>query len=301
MRKGIIRGVIGGAIVLAPAIAAAQAAQAAQAAPEAYKTGRAAFAAADYSAAIKAFERTVQLDEKNAEYHLWLARSVGMSAADANLLRQPFLAKRAKSEFEKTVAFDRTNVPGREGLLQFYLRAPAIGGGSVAKAREQAEEIAKINGLRGHFSRATIANHEKEPAVAEREYRAALAEFPDSVPAYTSLMNNLQQTGKSDEAFAVAEKLLARRPGDIAAQFAFVRLTATSGTRLDRGEPMVRLLIALPPWTPDATLPTPAALHFWLGEILAKKNERDAARKEFEMALQLKPKFDAARRALKSL
>jgi tetratricopeptide (TPR) repeat protein len=113
MMKGIIRGVIGGAIVLAPAIAAAQAAQAA---PEAYKAGRAAFDAADYGAAIKAFERTVQLDEKNADYHLWLARSVGMSAADANLLRQPFLAKRAKSEFEKTVALDRTNVPGREVL-----------------------------------------------------------------------------------------------------------------------------------------------------------------------------------------
>jgi tetratricopeptide (TPR) repeat protein len=273
MLKEIVRGVIGGAVVLAPAIGAAQTA------PDAYKVGRAAFDAAEYGAAIKAFERTVQLDDKNADYHLWLARSVGMSAADANLLRQPFLAKRAKSEFEKTVAL----------------------GGSVAKAREQAEEIAKINGLRGHFSRATIANHEKDPSAAEREYRAALAEFPDSVPAYTSLMNNLQQNGKSDEAFAVAEKLLARRPGDIAAQFAFVRLVAASGKRLDRGELMARQLIALPPWSPDASLPTPAMLHFRLGEILGKKNERDAARKEFEIALQLNPKFEAARRALKSL
>jgi tetratricopeptide (TPR) repeat protein len=295
MLKEIVRGVIGGAVVLAPAIGAAQTA------PDAYKVGRAAFDAAEYGAAIKAFERTVQLDDKNADYHLWLARSVGMSAADANLLRQPFLAKRAKSEFEKTVALDHANVPAREGLLQFYLRAPAIGGGSVAKAREQAEEIAKINGLRGHFSRATIANHEKDPSAAEREYRAALAEFPDSVPAYTSLMNNLQQNGKSDEAFAVAEKLLARRPGDIAAQFAFVRLVAASGKRLDRGELMARQLIALPPWSPDASLPTPAMLHFRLGEILGKKNERDAARKEFEIALQLTPKFEAARRALKSL
>jgi tetratricopeptide (TPR) repeat protein len=295
MLKEIVRGVIGGAVVLAPAIGASQTA------PDAYKAGRAAFDAAEYGVAIKAFERSVQFDEKNADYHLWLARSVGMSAADANVLRQPFLAKRAKSEFEKTVALDRTNVPAREGLLQFYLRAPAIGGGSVAKAREQAEEIAKINGLRGHFARATIANHEREPAAAEHEYRAALAEFPDSVPAYTSLMYNLQQNGKSDEAFVVAEKLLARRPGEIAAQFAFVRLVAASGKRLDRGEPMARQLIALPPWSPDASLPTPAMLHFRLGEILAKKNERDAARKEFEIALQLNPKFEAARRALKSL
>jgi tetratricopeptide (TPR) repeat protein len=299
MLKGIVRGLIGGAVALVPAIAPAIAG--AQTAPDAYKTGRAAFDAADYGAAIKAFERTVQLDEKNAEYHLWLARSVGMSAADANILRQPFLAKRAKAEFERTVALDRSNVPGREGLLQFYLRAPAIGGGSVTKARELAEESAKINGLRGHFARAAIANHDKEPAVAEREYRAALAGFPDSVPAYASLMSNLQQNGKSDDAFAVGEKLLARRPGDVAAQFAFVRLVAASGKRLDRGEPLARQLIALPPWTPDASLPTPAMLHFRLGEILAKKNDRDAARKEFEMALQLNPKLEAARRALKSL
>jgi len=295
MLKKMLRGVIAGAVVLIPAIAGAQAA------PELYKAGRAAFDAADYGAAIKAFERTIQLDEKNADYHMWLARAVGMSASEASILRQPFLAKRAKSEFERTVALDRSNIPAREGLMQFYLRAPSIGGGSVPKAREMAEEIAKINGLRGHFARAMIANHDKDPAAVEREYRAAVAEFPDSVPAYASLMNSLQQNGKSDDAFAVAEKLLAHRPGDIAAQFAFVRLVASSGKRLEKGEPMARQLIALPPWTPDASLPTPAAIHFRLGEILEKKNDRSGARKEFETALQLNPKLEAPRRALKSL
>jgi tetratricopeptide (TPR) repeat protein len=294
MLKEIVRTVIGGAIVLAPVIVAAQTA------PESYKAGRAAFDAGDYRAAIKAFERTVQLDDRNAEYHLWLARSVGMSAVDASILRQPFLAKRAKGEFERTVMLDRGNIEAREGLLQFYLRAPAIGGGSVTKARELAEEIAQLNLLRGHFARATIANREKDPAGAEREYRAAVADFPDSVPAYASLMSNLQQHGKSEEAFAVGDQLLARRPRDVAAQFAYVRLVATSGTRLDRGEPMARQLIALPPWTPDATLPSPAMLHFRLGEMLEKKNDRVGARKEFEMALQLNPRLEAARRALKS-
>lgn len=298
MLKEIVRRVIGGAVILAPAIVPVMAT--AQAAPEAYKAGRAAFDAAEYGAAIKAFERTVQLDDKNADYHLWLARSVGMSATDASILRQPFLAKRAKNEFERTVALDRSNVPAREGLLQFYLRAPAIGGGSVSKARDVAEEIAKINGLRGHFARATIANHLKEPAGAEHEYRAALAECPDSVTAYASLMNHLQQNGKTDEAFAVGDKLLARRPAEVAAQFAFVRLVAASGQRLDRGEAVARQLLALPSGAPDASLPTPAMLHFRLGEILDKKNERAAARKEFEIALQLNPKLDAARRALKS-
>jgi predicted negative regulator of RcsB-dependent stress response len=38
-----------------------------------------------------------------------------------------------------------------------------------------------------------------------------------------------------------------------------------------------------------------------LGEILQKQGDKDAARKAFETALQLNPKYDAARRALKSL
>jgi tetratricopeptide (TPR) repeat protein len=273
----------------------------AQSAGDAYKTGRAAFDAANYGAAIKAFERTVQLDDRNADYHLWLARSIGMSASEASILRQPSLAKRAKSEFERTVELDPASIAGREGLLQFYLRAPGFFGGSIAKATAEADEIARVSALRGHLARATIANHQKEGAVVEREYRAAVADSPDSAAAYSALINTLNQNGKTDEAFVIAERTLARRPTDVGAQFAFVRLVAASGKHLDRGASLARQLIASPPWTADPALPTPAAVQFRLGEILQKQGDKDAARKAFETALQLNPKYDAARRALKSL
>ena len=273
----------------------------AQTAAEHKKTGRAALDASNADAAVKSFEKAVALEPNSSDNHLWLARAVGTVAQNSSVLRQPFLARRAKSEFEKSVQLDANNIGGREGMMLFYLFAPGVMGGSVAKAREQATAIAKISPLRGYFARGTIANNQKDPATAEKEYRAAAAAFPDSLNAVTALVNIQISASHPDSAFAVTDKYLARHPDDITAQFWLGRIAAVTGTQLDRGEKAVRNVMSAPGVGTEAGLPTQWAAHFRLGQIAAHRGNKALAKTEFEKCLEINPKFDQAKKALKAL
>jgi len=239
------------------------------------------------------------MDDKNAEYHYWLGNALGTVAQKASVLRQPFLAKRVKSEFERTVQLDPSSIDGRTGLITFYLRAPGFMGGSADKARAQAEEIGRINPMRGHFARATVASHHKDTAAVEREYRAAVTDSPDSLLAYQQLAGYLANTRRPGEAFAVIDRLVARKPGDVTALFQVGRMAAITGTQLDRGEQALQAVLAAPGIGTDSALPLPAIIHFRLGDIHAKRGAKDQARKEYEKAIELNPQLEAAKRALK--
>ena len=95
------------------------------------------------------FEKAVKLEDGNAVYHFWLGRAVGDQAEDANPLRQPGLARRTKAEFERAADLAPDYLDAREGLVEYYLAAPGILGGSKDKARAEAAEIAKRNAFRG--------------------------------------------------------------------------------------------------------------------------------------------------------
>jgi tetratricopeptide (TPR) repeat protein len=273
----------------------------AQGAAEQFKTGRALMDSNKAEAAIKAFEKAVALDDKNSEYHLWLGRAVGSVAQNASVLRQPFLARRVKSEFERAVQLDASNIGAREGLVSFYVQAPGVMGGSIPKAREQAEAIAKINPMRGHFARGSIAVHQKDFTTFEREIRAAADEDPDSVVAVTTLANYLSGNSHGDEAFVVIDKYLTRHPGDVLATFWIGRLAVITGKQLERGEKALRTVLATPNLGAEPNQPAPFTVHYRLGDIAAKSGNKDAARKEYERSLELNPKFEAAKKALKAL
>ena len=262
----------------------------AQTAADHYKAGRAAMNVKPDDA-VKEFEKAVALDDRNSEYHLWLGNALGSVAQKASVLRQPFLAKRVKSEFERSVQLDPSGVEARDGLIEFYTQAPGFMGGSMAKAHEQAEAIVKISPLRGHFALAKVASHEKDTVAVEREEAAAVKEFPDSLVAVNTFANYLASRKRTDEAFATLDAYLARRPGDPAGLWAFGRLADVTGTHLDRGEQAVRTVLAASGIGTDPNLPPPANAHYRLGGILAKKGAKDQARKEFENALELNPKL----------
>ena len=82
-----------------------------------------------------------QPEPQNASYHLWLAREYGRKAGAANPLSAAGLARKAKNEFERAVQLDPANVEARRDLSQYYTEAPAIMGGGLDKARDQAAQV----------------------------------------------------------------------------------------------------------------------------------------------------------------
>lgn len=263
--------------------------------------GRALLDSGKNDEAVKAFEKAVKLDDKSSANHMFLAEALGNVAQKANVLKQGMMARRIKNEMERARELDPRSIDPHEGLLQFYMEAPGFMGGGMAKARDEAGEIAKLNRLRGHFAYADIARHDKDSTVMEREYRAAAAEDPDSAVAYATLAFYFVNTKRPAEAFATIDKVLARKPNEPLALFYLGRVAAVTGQQLDRGEASFRKYLALPPEPADKTRIAPASVHFRLGELLVKKGNAAEAKREFETALQLNPRLEAAKNALKRL
>lgn len=260
--------------------------------------GRVLLADGEVDRAAGWMEKSVALEESNAEYHLWLGRAYGSQAIRASVLKQPALARKVKKEFERASQLDPDNLETRFGLIEFYLRAPGVLGGSRKKAEEQAREIRKRSALEGYRAFGRLAEHAKDFDQALREYGRAAAEFPgEAGPSYW--IGALHARNKEyAKAFEVYEKLLEKDPRPIAACYEIGRVAILSGQRLERGEECLKLYLQHEP-QPDE--PSLASAHYRLGLLYEKKGSRDLARREYSAALALEPSHQEAREALKKI
>ncbi|HEY2953990.1 MAG TPA: tetratricopeptide repeat protein [Candidatus Eisenbacteria bacterium] len=260
--------------------------------------GRVALVTSDYKEAERWFETAVGLDGGNSAYHMWLGRAYGSRAQRTGKLSQMSLAGKTRTEFERAAALDPENLDARDGLIQYYLAAPGFMGGSVEKARAQAEEIRKRDRLRGALAFAAIAQDQHDPAGAEREYRSAAAAFPESLSVRYALGLFFARGERYDEAFAVFDSILAARPGEANALYQIGRTGALSGRRLERAEQALKDYIAAPP---RENAPRPAAAHWRLGMVYEKEGRKDLAREEYGKALALEPEFAEAKKSMAKL
>ena len=258
--------------------------------------GRIALNQNDVDEGVRQFEHCVQIDEKNAECHLWLGNALGTAAQHANKFRQPFLARRVKTEFERSVELDPRNVEARSSLVQFYILAPGIVGGSMEKAHEQAAALDKISPLRGALAAGTIADHEKDTAAALAAYRRAIAVAPDSTAAYLGLVNFYLRDKRWSEAFATLDRAHAAMPNEPAVLRAVGQVAAISGEQLPRGETALKAWLATPP--KDVGAVRLAGVHVLLATIYDKMGRKDQARDEYGRALALDPKNETAQKGL---
>jgi tetratricopeptide (TPR) repeat protein len=249
----------------------------------------------DEDRAVLWLERAAALDDRRAEYQLWLGRAYGQQALHASPLRQPGLARKVRRAFERAVELDRDMLSARMALVEYGLRAPAFLGGSVAKARGQAEEIRRRDSLQGHRAFGVIAEHEKRYDVAALEYENAIREFPDtSDPVFWRV--DLAERQKD---YALALDLLERLAGTDRSEpevlYRIGALAASSGQRLDRGRECLKRYLE---HEPSGDEPSLALAHRQLGAIYERLKDRELARREYAMALELDPTLNEAREAL---
>ena len=258
--------------------------------------GRIALQENDQEEGIRQFERCISIDEKNAECHAWLGNALGLTAQRTNKFKLPFLVKRTKKEFDRSIELDPTNLDGRMGEMQYYLFAPGMFGGSIEKAREQAAEIDRHDKLRGAMAYGLIADHEKDATTAEGAYQRAVAVAPDSIMGYNGLVSLYTRESRWADAFATLDRIEARIPSEHMVPIRIARLAVSSGEQLARGEAGVKRWLANPP--AQATTDNKAVAHLRLGQIYEKTARRELARAEYEQAVRINPKLEDARRAL---
>lgn len=226
--------------------------------------GRLALQRSDHEKGVAYLEQAVSLTPGESRYHQRLGDAYGLSAAKAGVFSKLGLANKCKAAYLQAVELDGKNIEARLGLLNYYLMAPGIAGGSSEKALEQAQAIKRVNEAAGRFAVASVHADNKH----------------------------------YDLAFAEYEEVLRTKPDDYAALFQTGRLAAISGQRMDHGLSVIRRCLTL---TPPENQPSHAAAHWRIGFILEKKGDKPGARAAYQASLKLDPKFPQAIESLKNL
>lgn len=282
-------------MIVAPSISHAQAGR------EAYERGLQYLQQNDGAKAEREFERAIKLEKGVGVYHMRLAQAIGVQASEASVVRQPFMARRIKAEFERALALDPELIDARDGLIQFHLMAPGVMGGNPAQAREQQREIAKRNAVRGHQAQANIAWHAKDTVATEKALRAAIQAAPDSARPVLLLAARQMSWQRPSDAIATYDAFLARHPTNVAVRYQVARWAVVTQQQLPRAERYLRALAAEDAWEPAQFVPSRALVRARLGDVLRLQGKSADARKEYEAALALDRDLTLARDGLKAL
>lgn len=257
--------------------------------------GRLAFDRDNSESAIDYLEKAIALEPRNSQYHLWLGRVVGMQAQKASIFSKMSLAKQTKAEFEKAVELDPNNLEARSNLIDYYVVAPGIMGGSIEKALQQAAEIAKRDPVRGVRETAKIYRLQKKYPEAESVYVEGIRKYPAEKGLRRDLGFFYQQGEDWRKAYQVFASLAKDDPSDMASQYQIGRTAALSGLFAVEGEQALQKYLTC---TPKADEPPLKWAHLRLGTIYEKKKRSDLAKVEYQKALALDPKFKEAKDAL---
>lgn len=257
--------------------------------------GRIAYHQTRFEDAVTHLSRAAELEPTSAEHQAWLGRVYGQMAVRSGLAKKFGMAKRAKAALERAVELDPSNLDARSGLIQFYLLAPGIVGGSLSRAREQAAELAKRSPFRGALARAWIAEDRGDVDRAVREYRDAISSAPDSLIAYWGLAQLWQRAEQFDSAFALMDELIERRAEAMPAYYYLGRASSLSGQRLEDG---VRALHRYLSYEPREGDPPKSSAHYRLGLVYERMGDPARAKREYEASLKLEPTRGEVRKAL---
>jgi tetratricopeptide (TPR) repeat protein len=255
---------------------------------------RAYFSVNNWDRAIAACEKAVSLDPGNSEYHLWLGRAYGEKADTVSFFSAAGLAKKVRTEFEKSVALDPQNWIARTDLAEFYLEAPGIVGGGQDKARAQADALDALNPAKAHWVRARLAEKNKDHATAEKEYRAGIEASHGGANAWLNLAGFYRKTGRLDD-MQEALRHAAAAPMD---EPEVLVDAASTLLRANRDLPFATQLLRRYLASNTVEQAPPFKAHYMLGNILEKQGDRQGAAQEYQIALAMAKDFGRAREAL---
>jgi len=165
----------------------------------------------------------------------------------SNAIRLAYIGWQIGEELEQAVALDPSLIDARLDLVRFYVVAPRIVGGSMRKARDEANEIAKRDAALGAFALGYIAYREKAYGPARIKLRDAvrLAKTPQTKTLALTWLGWLsQETQQYDAAFDAWSELMAIDPSRVDALYEIGRTAVFARRDLDRGESALRLYLA---------------------------------------------------------
>jgi len=258
---------------------------------------RAYFMAEDWDRGIPECERARNLDPQKSLYHLWLGRIYGEKADRVGFLSAASMVRKVRSSFERAVELDPNSWEARTDLAEFYLEAPSIVGGGKDKAREQAKALLPLNPGMAHWVLARIAEKDKNPTEAEREYRAGISATHGGARAWLDFAIFLRLTNRFAEMEQALKQVEAATVDRAESLMDGASLLLNAGRYSPLGVRLVRRYFSI------GTVEEGPAFkaHTYLGELLEKQGDRRGAAEEYRFALALFRGYRRAEEGLKRL
>lgn len=260
---------------------------------------RAYYATEQWDDAIKNAERAVSLKADDSQYHLWLGRAYGQKAADiGNPLHAAGYARKAKNEFERAVELNPSNVSARSDLSEYYVEAPAIMGGGLGKARNQAAAVQNLDPAAADWILYLAAGKEKKYDDAEKSLKQAIASATNPAQYWISLAAFYRQRGRLDDMQKAIDTALRQPQRPAVTYFDAAGELLQAGRNFPAAAEYVKTYLSSGALVEDA----PAfRAHYLLGQIYEKSGDKANASAQYQASLALASGFDRARKALDQL
>ena len=251
--------------------------------------GKIALLQEDDEAATSILGKVVEARPANADVQYWFGLANRSVMMHSSFFKQPFYAGKMREALEHAVQLDPNHFEARLALIDYYIFAPAIAGGSEEKAIAQAAEVSKRDKFMGHRAYARMYIRQKKLDLARKELLDAVREQPASAAAHTALGTFYGANDKDyPKGFAELESAIKLDPNYMPAWFRIGQGAALSGTNLPRGEEALKKYLA---YRPKETEPGLVAAWFYLGSTYEKTGRKPEARAAFANALAIDPKW----------
>jgi tetratricopeptide (TPR) repeat protein len=288
--------------------------------------------------AILQAEKARSFDGKNADFQAAVADALmnKLASAPGGMFEKMSLSRRFRKEADLALQLDPQNAMVNDDLMQYYLAAPSLMGGSTSKAADLADRMVRANPPRGYLMKLEFAMHEKraaegrqvatqafaadpndyeirlqaagfflgevgaDPAQAEQSARQALRIDPGRAGPYMVLAMLYARQSRWKEMDAVLADSQRSVPDDLAPfyQVAEEIFTSNQAQEFSRAETLLRTYLRQPA---EGNEPTLAMAHWRLGLVLEREGHRDQAKAEIQQAVSLDSAFQPAKKDLKRL
>lgn len=223
--------------------------------------------------ARNALEPLVASDPNNAKVQMWYGLLCFETVQQAGTFEQASLASSGRAACEKAIELDSSLIAPRVALVQFFVHAPGLFGGSYKKATQHAQALIDLpdgkGELMGRFLMAFIYGHKEDWKAMEEQYD-------------------------------LAEKAAEKKPESD-------RLDAQRSVLLSRGNALLNqkkdpkaALVVLERYRAIAA-PDDATVWFYTGEVKKALKDRPGAIEAYAKAIEISPAAASSRYALATL
>jgi tetratricopeptide (TPR) repeat protein len=261
-----------------------------------YYTARLAMLEKKFSNASDNLEEIVEAKPNVVEYHYWLGMAYGQEALVANFFKQGILAPKAKEQFEQTIALDPKHIEAMKGLVQFYMEAPSVMGGSIPKALEFGNKIKALDKVAGLLQIAAVYMEDDNKELAEKHFIEAYRTNSADFQAAQGLGSFYLKTKQFTKAFTIYDEFIKKNPKDLLAPYNYGKVASIAGVNLAKGEEYI--LNYIRNYKPNLNGPSQAGAMVRLGMLYEKKGSAEDAKKYYQAALKLEPSLKEAKEGM---